>query len=117
MHRHEIPVSLFIEPTAEQVEASREVEADFVELHTGTYANARSSAEQETLLEGIRKAARLARELGMGVNAGHGLNYTNILPFREIEEIEEVSIGHAIISRAVFAGLDRAVRDMVELLR
>lgn len=117
MRRHEIPVSLFIEPTAEQVEASREAEADFVELHTGTYANARSSAEQETLLEGIRKAARLARELGMGVNAGHGLNYTNILPFREIEEIEEVSIGHAVISRAVFVGLDRAVRDMVELLR
>jgi pyridoxine 5-phosphate synthase len=117
MHHHEIPVSLFIEPAAEQVEAAREVEADFVEMHTGTYANARSIGEQESLLEGIRKAARLARELGMGVNAGHGLNYTNILPFREIEEIEEVSIGHAIISRAVFVGLDRAVRDMVDLLR
>lgn len=117
MHRHEIPVSLFIEPTVEQVEAAREAEADFVELHTGTYANARSYGEQETLLEEIRKAARLARELGMGVNAGHGLNYTNILQFREIDEIEEVSIGHAIIARAVFVGLDRAVQDMVNLLR
>jgi len=117
MHHHEIPVSLFIEPTTEQVEAAREVEGDFVEMHTGTYANARTLAEQEALLEEIRKAARLARELGMGVNAGHGLNYTNITPFREIEEIEEVSIGHAIISRAVFVGLDRAVRDMVDLLR
>ena len=116
MHRHEIPVSLFIEPTIEQVEAAREAEADFVEMHTGTYANARSHGEQETLLEEIRKAARLARELGMGVNAGHGLNYTNIIPFRDIEEIEEVSIGHAIISRAVFVGLDRAVRDMVSLI-
>jgi pyridoxine 5-phosphate synthase len=117
MHRHEIPVSLFIEPTVEHVEAAREAEADFVELHTGTYANARSFEEQETLLEEIRKAARLARELGMGVNAGHGLNYTNLLRFREIDEIEEVSIGHAIIARAVFVGLDRAVRDMVDLLR
>ena len=117
MHRHEIPVSLFIEPTAEQVEAAREAEADVVELHTGTYANARSFGEQETLLEEIRKAARLARELGMGVNAGHGLNYTNLLRFRDIDEIEEVSIGHAIIARAVFVGLDRAVRDMVDLLR
>lgn len=117
MHRQEIPVSLFIEPTIDQVEAAHEVEADFVELHTGSYANARTVGEQETLLEEIRKAARLARELGMGVNAGHGLNYTNIIPFRGIEEIEEVSIGHAIISRAVFTGLDRAVRDMVQLLR
>ena len=117
MHRHEIPVSLFIEPTVEQVEASREVESDFVELHTGTYANARTVGEQETSLADIQKAARFARELGMGVNAGHGLNYTNILRFRDIEEIEEVSIGHAVISRAVFVGLDRAVRDMVELIR
>jgi pyridoxine 5-phosphate synthase len=117
MHRHEIPVSLFIEPTADQVEASRDVEADFVELHTGTYANARTAGEQDTLLEEIRKAAGLAREYGMGVNAGHGLNYVNILPFREVEEIEEVSIGHAIIARAVLVGLDRAVRDMVSLLR
>ena len=116
MHRHEIPVSLFIEPTAEQVEAAREADADVVELHTGTYANARSYGEQEALLEEIRKAARLARELGMAVNAGHGLNYTNIIRFREIEEIDEVSIGHAVIARAVFVGLDRAVRDMVALI-
>ncbi len=116
MHRHEIPVSLFIEPAIEQVEAAREAEADFVEIHTGVYANARTVGEQEAMLEEIRKAARLARELDMGVNAGHGLNYTNIIPFRDIEEIEEVSIGHAIISRAVFVGLDRAVRDMVSLL-
>lgn len=116
MHRHEIPVSLFIEPTVEQVEAARETDADVVELHTGTYANARSNGEQEALLEEIQKAARLARELGLAVNAGHGLNYTNIIRFREIEEIEEVSIGHAVIARAVFVGLDRAVRDMVALI-
>ena len=68
------------------------------------------------LLEVIGSAARLARELGLGVNAGHGLNYQNILPIKTVEEIEEVSIGHAIISRAMFVGLDRAVREMRELL-
>jgi len=98
-------------------DASLAIRPDVVELHTGTYANARSYGEQEALLEEIRKAARLARELGLAVNAGHGLNYTNIIRFREIEEIEEVSIGHAVIARAVFVGLDRAVRDMVALLR
>ena len=69
------------------------------------------------LLEIVRTAARRARELGMGVNAGHGLNYLNIIPFREITEVEEVSIGHSIISRAVFVGLDRAVREMIALTR
>jgi len=117
MHRHEIEVSLFIDPVLEQVEAAAEIEADKIEIHTGEYANARSEREQAELLEVIRTAARRARELGMGVNAGHGLDYLNIIPFRSVEEIEEVSIGHSIISRAVFVGLDRAVREMVELVR
>lgn len=117
MHRHEIEVSLFIDPVLEQVEAAAEIEADKIEIHTGEYANARSEHEQAELLEVIRTAARRARELGMGVNAGHGLDYLNIIPFRTVEEIEEVSIGHSIISRAVFVGLDRAVREMVELVR
>ncbi|MCC6398092.1 MAG: pyridoxine 5'-phosphate synthase [Bacteroidetes bacterium] len=117
MHRHEIEVSLFIDPVPEQVEAAAEIEADKIEIHTGEYANARSEREQAELLEVIRTAARRARELGMGVNAGHGLDYLNIIPFRTIEEIEEVSIGHSIISRAVFVGLDRAVREMVDLVR
>ncbi len=117
MHRHEIEVSLFIDPVTEQVEAAAEVQADKIEIHTGEYANAGSEREQLALLEIVRGAARHARELGMGVNAGHGLNYLNILPFREIEEIEEVSIGHAIISRALYVGLDRAVREMGDLVR
>jgi pyridoxine 5-phosphate synthase len=117
MHRHEIEVSLFIDPVAEQVEAAREVEADKIEIHTGEYANARTEREQMELLEIVRGAAKQARELGMGVNAGHGLNYINILPFRSIQEVEEVSIGHSIVSRAVFVGLERAVREMVELVR
>jgi len=113
MHTHDIEVSLFIDPVLEQVEAAADVDADKIEIHTGEYANARSEHEQLELLEVVRGAAKRARELGMGVNAGHGLNYLNIIPFRSIEEIEEVSIGHAIISRAVFVGLDRAVREMV----
>jgi pyridoxine 5-phosphate synthase len=117
MHRHEIPVSLFVDPVPEQIEAAGQVEADTIEIHTGEYANARTEKHQLELLEVVRSAAHLARELGLGVNAGHGLNYLNILPFKAIEEVDEVSIGHAVIARAVFVGLDRAVREMVALVR
>jgi pyridoxine 5-phosphate synthase len=117
LHRHDIPVSLFIDPVQEQVQAARDVEADFIEIHTGEYAGARTEREASEQIAIIRKAAAMARGLGLRVNAGHGLNYLNIIPFREIEEIEEVSIGHAILSRAVFVGLDRAVREMIQLAR
>ena len=117
MHRHEIEVSLFIDPVLEQIDTAAEVDADKIEIHTGEYANARSEREQMELLEVVRAAAKHARGLGMGVNAGHGLNYLNITPFHTIEEIEEVSIGHAVISRALFVGLDRAVRDMLRACR
>jgi pyridoxine 5-phosphate synthase len=117
LQKHEIPVSLFIEPVQGQIEASREVGTDKIEIHTGVYANARTERDIGTHLEEIRSAARLAQELGLGVNAGHGLNYVNIGAIRSIPEIQEVSIGHAIISRAVFVGMDRAVREMVELVR
>jgi pyridoxine 5-phosphate synthase len=117
LHSHEIPVSLFVDPVTAQVEAAREVEADFVEIHTGAYAEARNERRAHEVLETVRSAAVLARKLGLSVNAGHGLNYQNILPFREIHEIEEVSIGHAVIARAVFVGLERAVKEMYALLR
>ncbi|MBK7259360.1 MAG: pyridoxine 5'-phosphate synthase [Ignavibacteriae bacterium] len=117
MHRHDIEVSLFIDPVLEQVDAAAECEADKIEIHTGEYANARTEHEQLELLEVVRTAARRAKELGMGVNAGHGLNYLNMIPFRSVTEIDEVSIGHSIISRAVFVGLDRAVREMIALTR
>ena len=116
LRRHEIRVSLFIDPVREQIEAAREVEADTVEIHTGEYANARDERQQLELLEVVRDASRYARELGLRVNAGHGLNYNNIIPFRTIEEIDEVSIGHAVISRAVLVGMDRAVREMIQLV-
>jgi pyridoxine 5-phosphate synthase len=116
LHRHEIRVSLFIDPVRDQIEAAREVEADTVEIHTGEYANARNEQQQHELLQVVRDAAKYARELDLRVNAGHGLGYLNIIPFRTIEEIEEVSIGHAIISRAVLVGLERAVREMIALV-
>jgi pyridoxine 5-phosphate synthase len=117
MHRHEIEVSLFVDPLPEQIDAAREVEADVIEIHTGEFANARSEEEQLQLLEVVRGAARHARSLGLGVNAGHGLNYLNMPLIMGVEEIEEVSIGHAVLARAVFAGLERAVRDMLEVMR
>jgi pyridoxine 5-phosphate synthase len=116
-HKHEIAVSLFVDPMAEQIEAAKHIGADMIELHTGEYANARSEREAQALLDVIRSAARLGTELGLGVNAGHGLNYINIKPLARIEEIQEVSIGHAVIAHAVFVGLERAVREMRECLR
>jgi len=117
LQAHEIEVSLFVDPVREQIEASKDVGADKIEIHTGEYANARNEREQRERLLIVRDAARIARDLGLGVNAGHGLNYLNIIPFREIGEIEEVSIGHAIISRAVFVGLERAVKEMLALVK
>jgi pyridoxine 5-phosphate synthase len=109
-------VSLFVDPVHEQIEAAREIGANKIELHTGEYANARNESEAAELLETIKTAAEFAVGLGLGVNAGHGLNYVNIKPFRLIPHIEEVSIGHALIARAVFVGLDRAVREMAALV-
>jgi pyridoxine 5-phosphate synthase len=117
LQKHDIAVSLFVDPVAAQIEAAHDIGADMIEIHTGEYANARSEREQLDALAAVREAARIAREAGLGVNAGHGLNYVNIIPLRAIEEIEEVSIGHAIIARALFTGLEEAVRDMVRLLR
>ncbi|MDH4069238.1 MAG: pyridoxine 5'-phosphate synthase [Ignavibacteria bacterium] len=117
LNEHEIEVSLFVDPEAAQIEAAAEIGADKIELHTGAYARARSEDDRRMLLDQLRNAARQASELGMGVNAGHGLNYANINGILSIGEIEEVSIGHALIARAVFTGLEQAVRDMLELIR
>jgi pyridoxine 5-phosphate synthase len=116
LQEREIQVSLFVDPVAEQIEAARDVGADKIEIHTGAYANARTEDQQRELLEAVRVSARMARELGLGVNAGHGLNYLNVIPFRTIGEIDEVSIGHAVIARAVFVGMDRAVKEMLALV-
>lgn len=117
LQAHKIEVSLFVDPVKEQIEAAAEVGADLIEIHTGFYANTISEEEAKEELEKIREVAKLGKKLNLGVNAGHGLNYLNIIPFREIKEIDEVSIGHAIISKAVFVGLENAVREMIRLVK
>jgi pyridoxine 5-phosphate synthase len=116
LHEASIPVSLFIEPDLAQVKASHRVSADFVELHTGRYANARRSKEADAEVEAITQSAKLSYKLGMGVNAGHGLDYRNVMRLTHIPEIVEYNIGHSIIARAVLVGLDQAVREMKALL-
>jgi pyridoxine 5-phosphate synthase len=116
LHKREIEVSLFIEPDLEQIDAAAEINSDFIEIHTGVFANAFSEEEQFDELERIRLAAKHAKKLGLGVNAGHGLNYQNMKFFRELTDIDEVSIGHAVIARAVITGLERAVKDMFAII-
>lgn len=112
-----IVVSLFVDPVLDQIGASKESGADYVEIHTGSYCEAFGTEEAARELDKIRKGAFFADSIGLGVNAGHGLNYKNIIPFLDIPQIEEFNIGHAIVSRAVFVGLYRAVREMVDILR
>lgn len=116
LHDGGIPVSLFIEPDLNQVKAAHKIAADYVELHTGRYANARLLKEEQAELEAIAQAAKLAYKLGLGVNAGHGLNYRNIKRLTQIPEIVEYNIGHSIIARAVLIGLEQAVREMKQLV-
>jgi pyridoxine 5-phosphate synthase len=112
-----IPVSMFIEPDHAQIEASKRIGADAIELHTGAYANAKAEAAQQAELEKLIHGGRHAVMLGLRVHAGHGLNYRNIIPIKQIPKLHEVNIGHNIIARAVLVGLDRAVREMLELLK
>lgn len=116
LHGGGIPVSVFIEPDLGQVKAAHKVAADFVELHTGRYANATRSKEADAEFEAITQGARLAYKLGIGVNAGHGLNYRNVKRLTNIPEIVEYNIGHSIIARAVLVGLVQAVKEMKALL-
>ena len=117
LHNAEIEVSLFIEPELNQIDTAAEIEADYIEIHTGRFANALTEEEEFDELERIRTAVEHAKKLGLGVNAGHGLNYKNIKIFKEVPDIDEVSIGHAIIARAVFVGIKEAVQEMIRLIR
>jgi pyridoxine 5-phosphate synthase len=112
-----IVVSLFIDPNGKQIEASKGVGADYVELHTGHYCDATTEEEQDKEYKILLDAVGIAFDLDLGINAGHGLNYFNVKRVAEIKEIEELSIGHSIVARAVLVGLDRAVRDMIALIR
>jgi len=116
LQRAGIRVSLFVDPVPAQIRASAASGAEAVELNTGAYAEARGRRATAAQLAKLRAAAALAGEAGLAVYAGHGLNYHNVLAVRDIPEVEELNIGHSIVSRAVFTGLERAVRDMVALL-
>jgi pyridoxine 5-phosphate synthase len=116
LHNADIPVSLFIEPDIAQIDASAEIGADFIEIHTGVFSNAETEDEMYDELDRIRFAVNHAKKLGLGVNAGHGLDYNNVKEFMEIDGIDEVSIGHAVIAYSVFFGLEAAIIRMMELL-
>jgi pyridoxine 5-phosphate synthase len=109
-----IRVSLFIDPTRAAVEQSKKLGVPAIELHTGSYSH---QPDSEKTIEALRDSARRAADLGLAVHAGHGLTVTNVGPVAAIPEIEELNIGHSIISRALFVGLDRAVREMREAMR
>jgi pyridoxine 5-phosphate synthase len=110
-----VRTSLFVDPDPDTIRLCAELGSDAIELHTGEYANVRG-AEQARQLERLAEASRLGASLGLGVHAGHGLTYLNTAAVVAIPEIEEVNIGHSIISHAVFVGLERAVREMKELI-
>lgn len=110
-----IRCSLFIDPEPDQIEAAASLGATVVELHTGAYAEATGAARDAELARLI-EAARLASEAGIQVNAGHGLNYTNVTPILALPKLVELNIGHAIVSRSLFVGIEQAAREMVALL-
>jgi len=112
-----IAVSLFIDPNKEQVLAASKTGAQFIELHTGQFAEAFGTPNEETEFEKLKEATIYAQSLGLKVNAGHGLNYQNVKRMHEIPNLVELNIGHSIISRAIFVGLEKAVKEMKELIK
>ncbi|HSA05795.1 MAG TPA: pyridoxine 5'-phosphate synthase [Candidatus Gastranaerophilales bacterium] len=111
-----IIVSLFIDPSVEQVKAAYETGVEFIELHTGRYAELFDTKKEDEAFKELEEAAKLANKLGLKVNAGHGLNYWNVKRILTIPFLYELNIGHTIISRAVFTGMEKAVRDMKDIL-
>jgi pyridoxine 5-phosphate synthase len=117
LHSAGIRISLFVDPQLEQIDASGELGADMVELHTGKLANAFSEKIVKQELNNLQEAAKCASELHLQVNAGHGINYTNIALAHQIPHLAELNIGHAIIARAVFVGLQAAVHQMLSAMQ
>jgi pyridoxine 5-phosphate synthase len=114
--KNSIPVSLFIDPIEAQIRASAEIGTDMIEIHTGEYAEAKTVQEMQEQLARIQAAAKLGKSMGLGVNAGHGLDYENIKHIAKIEEIDEVSIGYAVIVQALYVGISEAVKEMLHLV-
>ena len=109
-------VSIFIDPDVQQLRAAQSIGAQCVELHTGRYAEARPGLAREAALSELRMAALAGREIGLMVHAGHGLDYRNVGPVAQLEGIEELNIGHAIVARSVFVGFEPAVREMIRAI-
>lgn len=109
-------ISLFIDPNEQAVRASAALGVTAIELHTGEYANANTGADRAAQSERLRRAAALGRALGLAVHAGHGLTYENVRPVAGIADIEELNIGHSVVSRAVLVGMERAVREMADVI-
>ncbi|MCC6811100.1 MAG: pyridoxine 5'-phosphate synthase [Deltaproteobacteria bacterium] len=116
LHDADITVMLFIDPDLDQVRAAHKADASGIELHTGKYAEAHSGAQQAREIERLAESIQLAKKLGLGIAAGHGLHYQNVAPLLRFPELEELNIGHAIVARAVMTGMKDAVRDMVRAL-
>ena len=112
-----IRVSIFVDPLENQIKACQEAGANLIEINTGKYAEAQTEEERQANLEEVRQAVAFACRLGLQVHAGHGLDYHNVQPIVDIKEISELSIGFAIVARAVMVGLTQAVREMLELLQ
>ena len=112
-----IIVSLFIDPDEAQVKASAKTGAQFIEMHTGTYSETFGTEKEQEVFLKLKNSAKLAQDLGLKVNAGHGLNYQNVKRMHEIPHLVELNIGHSIISKAVFTGLGNAVKEMNELIK
>lgn len=116
LQNRNIVVSLFIDPEKRQIETSKKVGCEFIELHTGRYADSKTEAARKSHLKEIVDATNYALKMGLRVNAGHGLDYQNVSSIAGIPGMEELNIGHAIVSYAVFVGLDKAVKDMIRLM-
>lgn len=118
LQKMEITVGLFVDPNQEQIEASKEeIEADYIEIHTGAFSEAKKLRQERSELQKIIEAVEVASQLGLGINAGHGLDYHNIKKLTSIKEIEEFSMGHSIVARAVLVGMEHAVREMLALIK
>jgi len=116
LHESDIPVSLFVEPDLVQIDAAAEINSDLIEIHTGVYANTKNEEDAFDELERIRQAAIHAKKIGLGVNAGHGLDYVNMKEFTAITDIDEVSIGQAVVARSIFVGIEQAINEMMILI-
>ena len=117
LEKQAIPTSLFIDPEEDQIEASKRAGARIIEIHTGRYANAANKKQEDKYFQEIKNAVDFAQDIGLVVNAGHGLNYYNAQRIARIKGIEELNIGYSIVCRAALVGLGRAVKEMKELIR